>query len=357
MLYNRVSVTEVMTFKDCRRLWYFGSYLGWSPKKPQHALVFGTGVHAALAEYYRHGRQLDPALEKFNEWYLGLKSGELRQFAGLWDGIEPELYDYYELGFSMISNYAVYETVQPLEGTPVYIEQKISAPILPPYDRGGDNTPVGTLLGTLDLVMQLPDGRLWIVDHKTHKNPPDFTALDVDEQMTGYSYLLWRAFRLAEGVIYNVLLKAVPTPPRELARGGLSRDKSQKTTFELFAKELTDRKLNLEDYRPYLDYLASRGWKDFFTREWAYRSMSEVLNYSNSLYFILQGMNEAIEYPAARYPTGSIWKCATCPFFAPCKSMSANEDWETILEYRYLPAEKTSNEDRYPSDNPDMIQT
>lgn len=56
----RVSNSEIQTFKDCRRRWWFGNYRRLQPKQKRVAgpLALGSRIHAALEEYYENGTPL-----------------------------------------------------------------------------------------------------------------------------------------------------------------------------------------------------------------------------------------------------------------------------------------------------------
>jgi hypothetical protein len=56
----RVSNSEIQTFKDCRRKWYFAYYRRLKPKKVKvsGALALGTRVHEALDRHYTSGVDL-----------------------------------------------------------------------------------------------------------------------------------------------------------------------------------------------------------------------------------------------------------------------------------------------------------
>ena len=55
-----------------------------------------------------------------------------------------------------------------------------------------------------------------VVDHKTAaQKPAEGRSLDIDDQLTGYAYVYWRLTgELPRQMVYNVLIKALPGPPR-----------------------------------------------------------------------------------------------------------------------------------------------
>ena len=75
----RISNSEIQTFKDCRRKWYFGYYRRLKPKVENYTgpLALGSRIHEALDQYYSKGIPLLEAhsnlvaidLEKLNKEY------------------------------------------------------------------------------------------------------------------------------------------------------------------------------------------------------------------------------------------------------------------------------------------------
>jgi len=94
-----ISNSEIQTFKDCRRKWWFQYYRRLKPKQKQYtgALALGSRVHEALDQYYSTGK---PLLEA----YAGLVEEEkiilLAEFRDV-DTLEKEA----ELGRIMLDGY------------------------------------------------------------------------------------------------------------------------------------------------------------------------------------------------------------------------------------------------------------
>jgi len=56
----RLSNSEIQTFKDCRRRWWFTYYRRLQPKEKQRtgALALGSRIHEALDQHYSTGKSL-----------------------------------------------------------------------------------------------------------------------------------------------------------------------------------------------------------------------------------------------------------------------------------------------------------
>lgn len=57
----RISNSEIQTFKDCRRRWWFSYYRRLKPKQQEFtgALALGSRIHEALDQYYSSDMELD----------------------------------------------------------------------------------------------------------------------------------------------------------------------------------------------------------------------------------------------------------------------------------------------------------
>jgi len=112
--------------------------------------------------------------------------------------------------------------------------------------------------GTMDRIVSDKYGRWWIMDWKTAKSA-DTNKLDTDDQISAYMWAAEQWFkRPIHGFVYVQLTKDLPKEPKRLkTTGDLSVDKKQKTTYNLFKREL------IKDYgsvskapKKMLDFLA-----------------------------------------------------------------------------------------------------
>ena len=57
----RISNSEIQTFKDCRRRWWFSYYRRLKPKQQEFtgALALGSRIHEAMDRYYSSDMELD----------------------------------------------------------------------------------------------------------------------------------------------------------------------------------------------------------------------------------------------------------------------------------------------------------
>ncbi len=242
-----ISVTERGSFRSCRRRWRLEVIDNLTPKSPAWALEFGTGIHSALELYYeiaagrvkRSKRTRDPlslVLGRFDEWYKQMDHDQGVLLGGLYtDAAKDELWDMRNLGMTMLTNYSEYSAnlaeddpweVVAIEGRgaetlgtgalvgpsgypksahPFISEGRVLVPIVHPITKKPlTGTPY--LSGRIDLIVRRPkrSGKLWVVDHKTTATAPNDRGIDFEDQITGYSYIVWRLTGvLVRGTIFN----------------------------------------------------------------------------------------------------------------------------------------------------------
>jgi hypothetical protein len=78
-----------------------------------------------------------------------------------------------------------------------------------------------------------------------------------------------------DGFDYNLILKDVPKPPELLKKGGLSKAKNQKTTYELYLNKLDELQLYPAEYTEILEHLKNKP-DPYFKRINVQRTSSEL---------------------------------------------------------------------------------
>ena len=206
----RLSNSEIQTFKDCRRRWWFSYYRRLQPKYKDStgALALGTRIHAALDDYYANGTNL---LTAHNNLVNTEKAVLLEKFLDV-----SELEKEAELGHIMLEGYLqwVEENGIDAELEMISTEEVITAPLF--------NGEV-ELTGKLDMrVRRKGDGVRMFRDFKTVGGSlGDFANLaPMNEQIL--TYMLLEATKVDEtersdGGIFTMLKKvrrsAAARPP------------------------------------------------------------------------------------------------------------------------------------------------
>jgi hypothetical protein len=184
-----VSHSEVDCFRQCPHKWHLQYRERWSPPEISPALSRGSLFHAILADHYGAirgnwpAKRLRAALATHLYDELGHQTEEQQLVEWMYDGYVKRWAD--EDGRWTIKA----------------IEQRINH-VLPQVPLLGSIAGF-KLVGVLDLVVAEPDGHLWVVDHKTHKDLPDQRKLEYNDQMGLYLWLLRRMGKPVVGAIYN----------------------------------------------------------------------------------------------------------------------------------------------------------
>lgn len=342
------TVTERASFRTCRRQWYLENIELLEPQgSVAWPLIFGTVCHEALDVYYRNIRSLSDALDAFTDAWKIEDDRLARLYGGLYKmGIEEEWSDYRDKGMQMLKYYDVHDRASgffdDVEAVGigfdawrqnVQVEERHFVEIFDRNKNHIEGTPL--LSGRIDLVVNRPNG-VWIVDHKTLASAPAWRALEVDDQLTGYCFLWWRMTGdLPRGALYNVLLKDPPKPPRILKSGGLSLDKAQRTTFDLYVQAIDELGLDRRDYEDFLNFLGAKGWNTFFPRDGMNRNKHEIRNFERRLAVEYEDMQRALDDEDARYPNPTQRVCQTCSMVALCQAMEDGSDVQSIREEMY----------------------
>jgi hypothetical protein len=153
----RISNSEIQTFKDCRRKWWFSYYRRLQPKQKDFtgALALGSRIHEAMDQYYSSDMTLD-LLEIHSELVLTDRKILMDDYRDTTD-LEAEA----ELGHIMLAGYL--EWVED-EGIDVELERISNEEIIsmPMFDGKVE------LQGKLDMrVRRKSDGARMFRDFKT----------------------------------------------------------------------------------------------------------------------------------------------------------------------------------------------
>jgi hypothetical protein len=312
-------------------------------------LIFGDCIHAAMDVYYRPvkgtkpPRSLKHAQAAFIEEWGKYDAWLQEQYGPLYKmGIEDEWHEHHAKGLEMLKYYDQFDRAEKMFDSvlAVGVEERSFVPIL---DPAGNELPGKPLLsGRVDLAFERKIGAAEIMDHKALASAHASRALDIDDQLTGYSYIWFRIEGyIPKGSWYNVLVKNPPHEPKELkpdAKTGkrkLSQDKQQRTTWEQYHQTLLEMGLPLSDYTEMLDFLAAKGWSQFYLREGVQRNEEQMQSYEKHLYYEYLDMKAALDDENLRYPNPSQYTCPGCPVMAICQTMEEQGDVEYIIDNMY----------------------
>lgn len=382
-----ISVTERGSFRSCRRRWHLDTIQNWTPRQPQWALTFGTGIHAALEAYYKAQRledDLDPEEQMFTEfdvWYDEEEKNLANELGPLFTSeAQQEFYDLGGMGVTMLENYLKFDAltqkkdpweILAVEGEgitpgqvgydlfpgnpynddamPIVRNGRVMVPIVDPETKEVIQ-PVTYLTGRIDLIVQRksPYKGIWVVDHKTTGSQPNDRGIDFEDQITGYSYIIFRLLGIIiRGTIFNYLVKQLPKEPRiNKTKPYLSAAKDQLCLAPAYREALlaydlmdTRGKILSAAHAECYEALLSKGWDPYFKRFSVQRNQYEIEAYEHQVFDQLEDMRETYENPERKaYPNKSAWHCPSCAMAPVCQAMDDGSDWEDVIEHRYMQA-------------------
>lgn len=325
MAKSEIHASDMAMFKRCRVLWNYASPLRRNLEVafPPVFFFLGSGVHAALRAYYEKGVNLVAA---FKLWYWW----RLQRYVG--DGIDlspDRRADYAEqakLGIGMLQHYMKHYPLEKEEFELVLAESHFDVPI---RTLSGRHSGHYYASGTFDGVVVDRNGHYWLLEHKTYASVRGQEQFDLTDQAKMYVYAANEQFGLpVQGVVYNVLRKKIPTVPKELIRGGLSKNMSIDTTYAVYMREIKRLGLDPYDYTDILTHLESRG-NTFFIRYLIRKPPKEMRTFQRLLYLTAR---EMCRPNVVLYPCNDDWTCRNCWFREPCTMVqkgykTAAEDW------------------------------
>ena len=266
---GKLVVTQSMVsgFVECPRETYYGIILGLRPRLESKPLTRGTWVHSLLEERANGGDWKAKHLEILEEHRFD-------QFEEEVDDLAQEVYNI------MLSYDWVYKEDNL---TPVAAELTVERPMF-----GGR----ALYRGRIDLIVVDENGDVWFVDHKTHRDFPDWRYRELAFQH--YSYL-WAARKSESyleldlpqprGFIYDYCKTSAIKTPSLTQSGRQSRAlKPGGTTYPVYREWLKENKmlrtvrgqdlLAIEDQEEriyveeFLVELRNRAYDDMFCRDY-----------------------------------------------------------------------------------------
>lgn len=110
-------------------------------------------------------------------------------------------------------------------------------------------------IGYIDKRVKDANGRMFLMDHKSHRVIPseDQRFTDLQKVFYVWAYNDTNSSKQATGFIWDYIRTKAPVIPETLVRGGLSQRKDMDTDYWTYLGELKRQKL---DITPYMDFLA-----------------------------------------------------------------------------------------------------
>ncbi len=233
--------SRLKSYRACPRQHLYAHVEGYRPARENPAMAFGTAVHEALAAWWSTGPN--------NAFELALEH--------LPAGMDPFVRARAE---AMLAGYHAFWCDEGFDA--LAIEKEFRLPLLNPETGAASRT--WQLAGKVDAIVRGPDGRVWVLEHKTtaedaSPGSPYRQRLALDGQVSQYvEGAAALGFDVA-GVIYDVLVKpaqkplaATPPEARKYTKAGTlyasQRDRDE--SVDAYRERLADAVLD-EPHRYY----------------------------------------------------------------------------------------------------------
>lgn len=350
-----IHISDMTSFKECRRKWHFSSLLQLGLERDVVYPPFFTGraVHYCLEQYYEHwgGGTMD-AQEFMRQELARFLKRELEDvnFENLWEDERTKIEEQIELISGMLDHYVIWTRSNQgpwMDSNLEFIalETEFSVPLRNP-ETGRPSSRV-YLAGRFDgLVKRRDNGTYWLWETKTARTPKELIkTLGNSEQTGAYIYAAQELTgQRISGVLYNILRKKVPTQPRILNNGMLSVAKQIDTTAQYYlaavrahhqGQEGFDNDFIIKHYGDIIQHLLDKEQESpFFVRIPVRRTIREIESLHERVWQVALEMVR----PSTPLYTNASWKnCGNCPFQGPCIAWEAGGDYEAILRAEYRP--------------------
>lgn len=234
------SQSKIKAFRRCRKIYDYKYNQGLTRRTAPATLSRGITLHEMLDAPVM-GKDWREPLEKYRQEYQGLWSDETENYSS------PE---------ELESLYLRYHKHWANDGLDY---------------RGLSEIPIETthrgikFKGIIDKLPRDQMGRIWLMDHKTHKILPDEDARFSDIQTVLYYWALREEGEQVDGVMWDYIRTKPPAVPETLKSGGLSKRANIDTDYDTYLGEIQRLGLDPADYQDILTKL-KQGKKVFFQR-------------------------------------------------------------------------------------------
>lgn len=360
MRLDMIRGSESQDFLRCRKKWNYRWVQNLEAKKPNDKFFVGNLVHKFLEEWYKTGVvEADFAMrELFNDLVPEGRSPE--EFNDIWEMAQHVTHNYIIEYESDIDDYK-------------FLASEMSFCIVLDYDSELAYT------GTVDLLLEDKEGKVWLFDHKTTSQLDAYVQkAEMDRQISRYMWVVkklmegdgyiwsekWQRWVEAKkhpmfgkklgGFLYNIIKKDYPLPPKELKSGKLSTAKTQKTTHYLFMETLKEMSEDQEqfnnfqiDYADYLAFLQEREAEgsQYFHRLEVVRNEEELYASIEEFYFTCLDMQDVRNSKQPRIYRNITSDCSwDCEFKELCKAGMSGGNESFLLASLYQEREMSEDE-------------
>lgn len=241
-----VSYSQIHTWRLCSRKYHYKYNEQLEPKVKALQLKQGDVIHQAL-EAYSKGENWKKVLNRISQEneILALEDGDI------------ELKQIIKNSIKIIRNYI--RSWEDDRWNYIFVEKEFDPIFL--CEVQGQR--IGLVI-KIDGLIEDEDGRLWLIERKTNQKFKDPESRIRDLQTSLYCWVLWKLGYDVQGVIWDEVRTKLPTVPKVLKNGLISKRKNIDTDYVTFKKALKNNGQTIEGYEDILERLE---FNTFFRRQ------------------------------------------------------------------------------------------
>jgi hypothetical protein len=199
-----------------------------------------------------------------------------------------------------------------------------------------------TFEGHIDKLAQDANGRIWVMDHKSHKQLPNEDARFSDLQLAFYVASCKQNDIDVSGLVWDYLRTKLPAVPEVLKNGELSKRQNIDTTWPVYLAEVKRLGLDPRDYKDMQSLLEGNEVK-FYRRVWLPSPNASMIK---SIVRDISVTAHEIEFLSNHSKVRNLQKdCTQCEFYQLCHAELRGMDAEFIRETDYVVEEPEDEKD------------
>lgn len=330
----RVSWSRIKSWRRCKNQHFYRYEMRIVPKRPAVPLFRGRILGDAL-DARAEGRDFEEVLAKYEAEYKKLFIEEREFYGDLIGDCRAILQRYCKTYKHEKLKYLP----DPKTGKPyeLKVEFELFDDVL--------------FIGYIDKMAKDKQGRLWVMDHKSHKQIPDEGDRFLDLQLVTY---VWAAplagLPKPDGVLWDYIRTKPPSVPPLLKNGELSKAAKIDTDYETYMAAIKDNGLKVSDYKDMLKSLEGAEAKFFKRVPLPHPNKELVKNMVSDLTTTAHEIKHLGDVDRVRSMDRM---CKSCSYFTICMAELRGLDSEFIRKHEYQSreefddaSEETNNEDQ-----------
>lgn len=308
---TNINQSRVKLFRKCRQAHHFRYVREIVPKRRKIALERGTIMHEMIAAN-SEGKSWEEVLANYTEKFNKLFAEEKVELGDLPTDLKRLMKGYLKHWEGDDLTYVATE----LEVGPIKL------------------TETTAFKGKIDGIVRDSSGRLWLMEHKTHKKFPKEQVRMQDIQTLIYVWALRKMGYDVQGIIWDYIRTKTPAEPELLKSGQLSKRKNIDTTVGTYLRAIKKHGLDKADYADILEDL--RNNEDSWFRRVYVPVQESMIPEILRDYKITSLEILALQHTPIRNLTRD---CGWCDYFSICSAQVRGFDADYIMKADFKPAE------------------